>query len=228
MKRLNLSKFFGVTFLTPVVALLTACSYIHNQYGETCNYRAYTQNELSEFLSKRFHSNAPVRMAIIPFSTPANLTVPRNTAGLNNDLAWKVHAEFLTRNKIPIVEVFNREDWPGKREEFFTGNFGAISTSREAGYDLVMVGYLENTSSLDTMAAYTKLIEVESGITVWYGKTVASTSRPLLQTIESRMWLDNTRPDLLYTEPLIEELAHCIVEGIAHEEEPSWWERNFG
>lgn len=210
--------YLSVKFLALAVALtLNGCSYLHTRYGETCNSRAYIQRDLEQFISARFHSKAPVRLAVIPFTVPANLTAKRNTPGLQNELAWKVHQELASKNRLPIVEVFNRQDWPQKAEEFFTGNFGAISFSREAGYDLVLVGYLENFKSLDTMVAHTKIIEVESGMTVWYGKTTAHSRRPDFNQIESRLWLEDKRPDLIYSGPLVDDLARCIVNGVTSE-----------
>ena len=41
---------------------------------QSCNFHAYIQEDLDAYVSKRFPLKAPVRMAIMPFSVPANLT----------------------------------------------------------------------------------------------------------------------------------------------------------
>ena len=197
----------SVSFLT-----LTGCSFITGHVTEYCNSRAYVQIPLGDHLTSRFDSGAPVRLGILPFSVPANLA-PRtgNNHTVSNELAWKVHAEMLAQGAVPIVEVLNREDWPGKRDEFFAGNFGALSVAREAGYDLVFVGYVEPMSSLDAVTAQGKLIETESGITLWYGTTTAISARPNVRNNLSYAWITNQRPDLLSQPELFAKLAECMV-----------------
>ena len=211
----------GVILLTlSCSVLLSACSLIGEHYAETCNSRAYTRNILSDYITSRFPSNAPVRMAIIPFSVAANVsTYGDERPGLGNILSWKVHQYILASQTIPIVEVLNRQDWPGKKEEFFTGNFGAISRAREAGYDLVLIGYLESLKSMDTMTAYTKVIDVESGITLWYGQSTSSTYRPDIKRARYGLRLEPSRPDMLFTDDLVGGLAQCIAAAVTSEEE---------
>jgi len=160
-------------------------------------------------------------MAVIPFSTPANIsTYDRERPGLGEQLAWKVHAELLKTGQIPIVEILNRQDWPGKKEEFFSGNFGAIAFARDADYDFVFIGRLEPIRNTDTLEISTKLIETDSGITVWYGKSSAYTNRRTIQQAASALWIEDRRPDLIYSDILIDELSRCIVRG-ALEEQPT-------
>lgn len=207
-----------VKFLTCAVAFLltTGCSYIHSRLGETCKSHAHLQMVLEDYLSRRFNSHSPVRLAVIPYSTPANLSAQDvENQGMGNDLAWQVHAKLLSTGLVPIVEVFNRPDWPRKKEEFFTGNFGAIDMARQAGYDLVLVGNIEPLNSLESLTARSKLIEVESGVTVWYGTTTANTIRDDMNSLASRIWLDTRRPDLVHSDPLTHKLARCIVEAMA-------------
>ncbi len=123
-------------------------------------------------------------------------------------------AELLSSSQIPIVEVLNRQDWPGKKEEFFTGNFGALQMSRDAGYDLVMVGFVEQQKSLDNLSAYSKILDVESGVTVWYGKTTAYTQRPEFDTMSWNYRISNKEPSKFYFAPLIEEESKCIAKAV--------------
>jgi hypothetical protein len=201
----------SVMFLT-LSSGLCGCLLLERRYGETCNTRAYAWTDIEGFINQRFTPHSPVRMAIIPFVTPANLAQRDNELpGLGNQLAWSVQRELLSTEVFPVVELLNRQDWPGKKEEFFTGNFGAISYSRDAGYDLVLIGYLEPQSRLDTWTIHTKLIEVDSGITLWYGTSQVSTMRKDMLEVSSTLGLTNRRPDLLYTDALLGEAAACIA-----------------
>lgn len=184
-------------------------------YQDPCKNRAYVRLVLEDYLSRRFHSRSPVRVAVVPFSTPANLSADGLLRpGLDNELAWELHAGLLESGRLPMVEVFNRLDWPGKREEFFTGNFGAISLAAEAGYDLVLVGYLDDIRKLDRFTAYAKLIEVESGITIWYGKSTLEAQDPEFQRGEP-WWLFGTRrPDNLLLNELPGGLVQCLLDNL--------------
>jgi len=187
-------------------------------YGESCNTRAYVASDVDTFLRSRFLKNSPVRVAVIPFIVPANLAAYSNEfPGIGNQLAWKVQAEFLRKQAFPIIEVLNRQDWPGKKEEFFTGNFGALTYAMDAGYDLALVGLVESGDRLDTLTVDTKLIEVDSGITLWYGRTSAVTSRKDMEEVAATLGLIERRPDLMYYDPLIEKASRCIVEEVMAE-----------
>ncbi len=209
---------FLAILMTSVSILGSGCSLINDRYGETCKTRAYTRTILSDYVSTRFVSGSPVRMAIIPFSSPANISMNSiERPGVGNELAWNVHARMLGTDTVPIVEMLNRQDWPGKKEEFFTGNFRAIEYARAAGYDLVMVGAVDEMRSLDSVSAYTKVIDTEAGITVWYGKTDVNTRRDDLNEFTSTIGLTKKRPDLLYTDDLYNKLAKCIVKAVTSE-----------
>jgi len=214
--------FSRVKFLTLLAASLLAvgCAYIRDHMEETCKSHAHVRMILSDYLSRRFHTNSPVRLAIIPFSVPANLAAQSaEREGTGDKLAWLIHQDLLHSDSVPIVEVLNRPDWPGKKEEFFTGNFGAISMAREAGYDLVMVGFLEPMRSTDQMVTHSKIIEVASGITVWYGTVTAVSNRRDVADAWALTTITQERPDLLYYEPLLEKLAYCISQAVTSEKE---------
>lgn len=205
--------------LASLLCSLAACSLINEHYAEPCNYRAYTRSVLVDHLSSRFTMDSPVRMAVIPFSVPANLAAyDVHRPGLGNELAWQVQADFLSTGTVPIVEVFNRQDWPGKSEEFYTGNFGAISLAREAGYDLVLVGSVPPMRELDKMTALTKLIETESGLTLWYGQSSVSSYEPELSGARSWVGLERHVPSELYLRAMQDKLSQCIVRGILDDE----------
>jgi hypothetical protein len=203
----------AVKFLTLLVLVnLAGCSLIHNRYGESCNLRAYVQASLPDYLSSRYNSGSQVRLAIIPFSVRANVTAQSNELpGVESELTALFHAELLRKNLVPIVEVLNRQDWPGKKEEFYTGNHGAISFARDAGYDLVMVGMVEGFRSLDSITIDTKIIETESGITLWFGRTTASSSRRELNHMGDSFWMDTYKPANLPWAAISEKVVRCTV-----------------
>ena len=208
--------------LTPALAVtlaagLSGCSYIHRHYVEPCKTRAYITMSVPDYINKRFAKHSPVRLAIVPYSVPANLSFKSSEhQGLGTELAWRVHQEILPTQIVPISEVFNRTDWPGKKDEFYTGNYGALSLARDAGYDLVMVGDVQPTTSLDTMTARTKIIEVESGITVYYGEATVVTNLHDIEKTASTFWLWPTenKPSAQYISSLNDDIGRCIVHGI--------------
>lgn len=211
---------FRAINLTLLCPLLVGCSFIHDRYGETCKTRAYIREDVEAYLRTRFPSNSPVRVAIIPFSTPANLAAANNERpGLGNELAWRLHGEFLKSQLFPMVEVLNRQDWPGKKEEFFTGNFGGLQGAREAGYDLALIGYVDSPKDLYQLPVLTKLIDTDSGVTLWYGKSVVTTQRPDMDSFAASWWIGERKPALLHTDTLVDQMARCIVDQIRLESE---------
>jgi hypothetical protein len=214
-----------VTLLT-LLAILPGCALINRHIGETCNTRAYVRTDIPGFIDQRFKGGTTARMAVIPFVTQANFTAQNSELpGISELLAWGVHRELLGYDTLPIIEVFNRQDWPGKKDDFFTGNFGALTLARDAGYDLVLIGYLDRISKLDEWTIHTKIIDVDSGTTLWYGTSRVATNRHDLLEVSSTMGLTDRRPDMLYTSPMVDEAARCIARDIMVDPalEPSFW-----
>jgi len=188
------------------------CAYLGNHVGEWCNTQAYVRTDLASYIDQRFTPKSPVRVGIIPFEVPANLSArSAQMPGLGNQLAWAVHRDLLATETFPILEVFNREDWPRKKEQFFTGNFGALQIARDAEYDVVIVGYLEPITRLDTWIVHTKVIEVASGTTLWYGSSKVYTNRADMHEVSSFVGLTDRRPDILWNDKLFDTVAQCIA-----------------
>lgn len=186
------------------------------QVNQNCSSRVYVSSPVGDHVGgTAATSPRPLRLAVVPFSVPANLAGSNNELpGLGNTLAWKVHSEALSSGEFPVTEVFNRQDWPGKKEEFFTGNFGAISLAQAAGYDLVLTGLIDNIRDLDSLSAYAKLIDVSSGVTIWYGKSTIRAVEHRDASIFDSMWRSTDEPAQLYTAALADDLGRCIVRGI--------------
>ena len=211
--------YIRVIFLTLLSVMgVSSCAFLqpHYQVNQNCSSRVYVSSPLGEHLSTATRAaDAPSRLAIVPFSVPANLAGTSNELpGLGNTPAWKVHSEALASGEFPITEVFNRQDWPGKKEEFFTGNFGAISLAQEAGYSLVLTGYIENLRSLDALTAYTKLIDVSSGITIWYGKSTVKATKYQDPSVFDSLWRSSDKPAQLFTASIADDLGRCVVQGM--------------
>ena len=225
-------------FRTPCVILLTllvcfgtsACTMfrqtkkeIWSYLNDSCKSRAYKRVILSDYINKRFDRKAPVRMAVVPFSVPANLAqISDQQPGIGNKLAWQLHSELLSNEAVPIVEVFNRQDWPRKSEEFYTGNFGAISLADQAGYDLVLVGMVQDLKYQGSMSAEAKLIEVSSGITVWYGQSTVETDAPQYERDQIREDLIGDyvprKPSAIPINDLVDMMSGCIASNLLAEE----------
>ena len=199
--------------LLTLSTLLFGCSMIESRYAEQCNTRAYVVSDIPGYIKSRYQPFSPVRVAIIPFTTPANIAAYSNELpGMGNLLAQRVHAEFLRLQAFPITEVLNRQDWPGKKEEFFTGNFNALNYARDAGYDLALIGFVENITDMDSISVHTKLIETESGLTLWYGRTTITTNRPDFNAFKTWFYAADNMPNRPYSHELIEMGARCITE----------------
>ena len=133
------------------------------------------------------------------------------------------HQELLATGEIPVAEVLDRRDWPGKSEEFSSGNFGAIQSSRDAGYDLVLVGMLEPIRSNNVLSVVSKVIETESGITVWYGQTEVYSNMPDIARSAGYINLTTFQPGKVYTTDMANKMAQCLAKSMVvfEEDEPS-------
>jgi len=187
-------------------------SYLQRRYSDSCKSHAYVRTILADHISNRYSSDAMVRLAILPFAAPANVTgIGPEQPGMGSELAWQIQARFLEGDQVSIAEVFNRRDWPGKADEFFSGNFGSLELAREAGYDLLLVGLIESPREMDALTAYSKIIEIESGTTLWYGKSTARTARRSNSRLMNSLGLEKRIPSAMHYDVLMDQLARCVV-----------------
>ncbi len=202
-----------------LAAVTSSCSFISDQFQESCQSHAYSQMILTDYMQTRFVPGSPVRLGVVPASVPANMSSFTNEQpGPGNRLAWNLHQELLNFGEIPIVQVLNRQDWPGKKEEFYTGNFGAIQYARDAGYDLVLVTNLEPPRNFDSLTALSKVIDTSSGVTVYYGSSTVTTDRPTLRKMAVPFGIMKREPSILNTNELFDHLAKCIARDIMAEQ----------
>jgi hypothetical protein len=176
------------------------------------------RTDFEGFINQRFTPQTPVRLGVVPFDTPANLAYRDDeNPGIGNRIAWGVQQALLATEVFPIVEPLNRQDWPRKKEEFFAGNFGALAAARAAGYDLLLLGNIEPITRIDEYIIHSKVLDVESGITLWHGTSQVVSSRADMLAVSSSLGLTDERPDLVPTDSLIREAAECIAYEITHD-----------
>lgn len=183
---------------------------------ESCKIQAYVDQSFVNYVSSRFQKGNIPRVAIIPFDAQENFSPPMDpNMRFGTRLAQTFQQQFLAKKERIIVEVFMR-DWPGKRLDFTAGNFQAINYSRDAGYDFVMVGFVENISNDLVIRVHTKLIDTSSGMTVWYGttdvKSNARSTRGFMRAATRGSYPE--RDDLFEFEARIDQLSYCTTERI--------------
>lgn len=199
--------FLSLTFV------LSACSVQNwSDRYESCKSRAYTNASVEDYIRTRFHSQNMIRAAVIPFDVPEIFARSGNESeNYGQVLAQKFHQELLRAGTVGIVELFARDTWPGKREEFFSGNYGAIELARNAGYDLVIVGYLDPLNDDRTLSLQTKIIDVSTNATVWYGQTEVESKDRAWKSVFSRARLLKQRPDRFVFPDRTDALINCTV-----------------
>ena len=177
-----------------------------------CKIRAYLDSGVRDFVSTRYRSHLPVRMAILPFIVPETFApvgdVSRN---FGRELASKFQMALLGTQEISIVELFDRERWPGRKEEFFAGNYKAIQFARDGGYDLLMIGYMEPPINDKDMVVHTKVIDAVNGVTLWHATTTATSYARQDRKLMSRFEMVKNRPDLFAFTERTAELVQCTV-----------------
>ena len=62
-----------------------------------------------------------------------------------------------------------------------------LSLARDAGYDLVLFGLIESPRDTDMLAVDYKIIEVEAGVTVIYGRETVSSLEELYDKSLNRL-----------------------------------------
>ena len=81
-----------------------------------------------------------------------------------------------------------------------------------------MVGNIEKMTNIDSMTIQTRIMEVDSGISIWYGQSTVDSNRKLHNELKSDYWLEKRRPDRVPTKAMTHKLARCIVDGVMNAE----------
>lgn len=184
--------------------------------SETCKIQAYVDQSFVNYLSSRYKRGNSPRVAVIPFDVQENFSPPMNpNLRFGTKLAQGFQQQFLARNENIIVEVFLR-DWPGKRLDFTAGNFQAIQYAKDAGFDFVVVGFVEDMVNDLKMRVHTKVIDVNDSLTIWYGttdvKSNARSARGFMRAATRGSYPE--RDDLFEFEERFDKLTQCTAERI--------------
>jgi hypothetical protein len=198
--------------LLTLVCLLSSCSFLGAQVGEWCNTRAWISTDLESYVYQHFKQGQQARVGVVPFISQANLSDRSDGfRGLGTEIAWGVQRELLATEIFPIVQMLAQEDWPGRKQEFFSGNYGSMEFARNAGLNFLLIGYVDWPQRLDEWVVYSKLIDVNTGATLWYGTSTVKTHRPDLLEVSSTLGMTDRRPDIYNMQPIRDAAAHCIV-----------------
>lgn len=181
-----------------------------------CKVQAHIDQNFADYLKARYPSKQLVRAGIYPFEVPGTffLAGGDQTKNFGLKLAEYFQRKFVEHQSPAIVEIFNRDRWPGKREEFFAGNYEALNMARNAGYDLVIVGFMEDPKDDQTFVIHSKVIDTSNNMTIWYGTaTVVAHGREYQKNL-ARFHLASERPDLFYVQERADMAAQCSVDAI--------------
>lgn len=199
-----------------VVLLISAhsCRLHHFPFEtEGCNIRTYIDVGFDNYLSQQNRTKKILRMAVVPFDVPETFApVGRENINYGIELAKRFQQQLLGKTPGLIVELFDRERWPGKREDFLKGNYQAIELARNAAYDLVAVGYMEEITNSSDLVILTKIIDVTNSVTLWDARTVVYTTQRTLRSNLSRVGAVEDQPDLFAFPERTQKFAQCTVE----------------
>ncbi|MCB0360947.1 MAG: hypothetical protein KDD44_14965, partial [Bdellovibrionales bacterium] len=141
----------ALSLLSLVLVTSIGCT-THKLYlpTEGCKTRTYVNLQLVDYITRGNRFSSPPRLAVMPFDVPESFARSGNeSTHYGRELARKFQLELRRSGELPIVELFNVDKWPGKREEYFTGNYGAISRATDAGFDLLFLGYVDEIDNED-------------------------------------------------------------------------------
>lgn len=148
----------------------------------------------------------------MPFDAPAGFSRwGKDEPSYGQQLASKFQLEMQKTGELGLVELFNVDNWPGKREEFFTGNFRALELARKAGYEMILVGSLQIPRGESTMVLYTKLIDVQNGVTAWSAQTTLTSSERDINTRMAQLGFGKNKPDEFGFPRRTDAIVQCTV-----------------
>lgn len=189
--------------------------------GETCKIDTYLNAGLRHYISSQYRSKKDFRAVILPFETQEQFAYH----GPESDrvgwmLARKIQTQILGTGAIPIVEFYQYGNWPGKKNDFFNGNYIAQEFARNAGYDLLIVGYLEPIVHKDQLVLHTKAIDPATSVTLWNARATVSSYMQGINDSLARARLDTQQREMFYFPEKFEELTQCTTRSLTSEEEP--------
>jgi len=189
---------------------------------EGCKIRTHTNAKLVDYVSGRFSSTTAVRALIIPFDVPESFAGSWNNyhdQHYGRELARLLRAELARTGELGIIELFAQNSWPGKRDEYFVGNYRAIQLAKDAGFQILILGHMEDLKNDEEMVILTKIIDATNNVTIWDAKTMVYSRDRAIGKLMGDMKLLRERPDLFNFPERAEEFAYCTVNFILTREE---------
>lgn len=206
--------------MSATIVLCMGCSLTKVPYTEPrCKIQAHIDQGFANYVSKRFEKGSTPRVAIIPFDVAVNFSPsssfnPELHYGLT--LARLFKQNMLAQGDKVIVEIFDRSNWQGKKMDFLTGDLISLKQARDAGYDFLVTGYMDDILEAETLTIHSKIIDTENSTTIWYGtSTSMSPERPtkdLLNFLSRGIY--PKRDDVLHFNQRTEGLVSCTIQRV--------------
>lgn len=211
LKFLHYPRYLLSSLLGAVLLMAPGCSLLPTEIIQSpCKTRAFTLESKESARDNTLANQQDSRLGIFAFDVPANLAaaIPdRGDSGVY--LAARVQQQLMGGRLIGIVEVVPLYDWPGKREEFLRGNFGALTLGKDAGYDLVLVGAVQPQRRSNELSALIKVIDIRNHVTLEYFES-SFTEIPTTSMLPNRLRPEEMPPDT--THSLLDGLSSCIAD----------------
>jgi len=101
------------------------------------------------------------------------------------------------------------------------GNFQAIRLAQDAGFDFIFVGYLERLQHHTKLSLLGKLIDVQNGITIWYGKSELGEIKYKTHQGDIWGWFGERRLDEIDLNANLQKITKCLVnDALSNEPKP--------
>ena len=187
-----------------------------------CKMRTHINVGLQDYLSSRFHSPKVPRVGILPFlvqETFASSARPDLHQG--RMFAQMVKLELVSQaDDLGVIEFFDVDIGPDKKEDFERGNYIAIETARRAGYDLVVIGKMAEIRNEHDIEVTIRIIDTANNVTLWHSKNILySQEREWRRSLANfAVFGVDDRPDLFDLPARTAELAKCSVRRILRED----------
>ena len=172
-----------VSSLTIFLLLLSGCSLFERHHPTSCKSHAYIKVAVENYIRNNYSKPDTVRAVVLPFFAPLNLKPARFDQvpeSFGSEIARIVHAQLLESRIFPIVEISFNGPRTAPFSDFFGGNHEVMEWARTQGYDLIVIGQVEQFTTLTEMAITSKVIDVTKGVTLWYGHGKTSAKKSTL------------------------------------------------
>ncbi|MGI6680965.1 MAG: hypothetical protein ACOX3T_05760 [Bdellovibrionota bacterium] len=169
----NLYKNFITFFFFVNLLSFSACSIASiTSYTNQCKNHANIKINVKRYVNSQYSRRKFLRLGIFPFSVPANFSsYSVDRADYGTLLAQELQPTLLSLDVFSTAELLDYNDWSNKKQEFFSNNIKAIEIGKNLGLDFIVVGAMSPNNFVDKMTVYSKIIDVNTGITIFYGET---------------------------------------------------------